>query len=66
MTGKGEVSVVSLTARGARALVDRCDRWLVRDSFFGVADDADDVLPPIDVVDERRLAELAGTIVAAR
>lgn len=55
-----------LTARGAWALVDRCDRRLVCGGFLGVADDADDVLPPIDVVDERRLAELAGIFVAAR
>lgn len=50
-----------LTARRARALVDRLDGRLVDGGgIFVVADDADDVLPPVDVVDKSGRAELAG------
>lgn len=48
-----------LTARGARGLVDRRYGRL-GGGFFGVVDDADNVLPPVDVIRERRLAEIAG------
>lgn len=50
-----------LTARGARALVDRRDGRL-GGGLLVVANDADDVLPPVDVVDERGLTELAGVV----
>lgn len=51
--------MVLLTARGARGLVYRRYGWL-GGRFFVVADYADDVLPPVDVICERRLTELAG------
>lgn len=49
-----------LTAGRAFSLIDGHEGrlWL---GFFVVADDADDVLPPVDVVLERGLAEVAGT-----
>jgi len=44
--------IIVLTARGARGLVDRrCGR--LGGGFFGVVDDADNVLPPVDVIRER-------------
>jgi len=51
--------ILRLTAWGARGLVDRRYGRL-GDGFFGVVDDADNVLPPVDVIRERRLAEIAG------
>lgn len=51
-----------LTARRTRALVDRRDRWL-GGRVFGAVDDANDVLPPVDVVRVRGRAQLARTAV---
>lgn len=42
------------TTRRTRALVDRRDDRL-GDRFLVIVHDADDVLPPVDVIDERRL-----------
>lgn len=53
-----------LTARRTRALVDRRDRRLGGGGFFAAVDDANDVLPPVDVVHESRLAEIAGLFAA--
>lgn len=46
------LSIIVLTARGARGLVDRRYGRL-GGGFFGVVDDADNVLPPVDVIRER-------------
>lgn len=51
-----------LTARGARALVDWCDGRFGGGGFFRVADDADNVLPPVDVVRECGLTQLTGVV----
>jgi len=43
---------IELTARGTRGLVDRRYGRL-GGGFFGVVDDADNILPPVDVIRER-------------
>jgi hypothetical protein len=51
--------VLVLTARGACRLID-WRQWRLSGGFFVVANDADDVLPPVDVIRKRRLTEIAG------
>lgn len=49
----------SASARGARGLID-WRYWRLSGGFFLVVNDTDDVLPPVDVIRKRRLAEIAG------
>lgn len=43
-------------------MVDGGDGWLGGGRFFRVADKADDVLPPVDIVRVCRLTKLTGIV----